>query len=248
MQWSNLLNGSSVRQEMHPFPGSYQAGLGLLPPTVWNSVFFFLRFIYYYMYVHCSCLQTQQKRPSDLITSGCEPPCGCWDLNSGPSEEQSVLLPAEQPSHQPRNSLISLYCWTCTKSSNKDEKNSGLETLNAWTNSGTKTEENQDLLDNGQIWWMNEAIVLGMEHGAWVVFCGQEWSEGQLQQLWTADAQLQQLWTADAPLQQLWTAGAKQTPAGALIKEEDKAGIWRFSYIQCGQREKSILQAWVLCI
>jgi hypothetical protein len=31
---------------------------------------------------------------------GCEPLCGCWYLNSGPSEEQSVLLPAE-PSHQP---------------------------------------------------------------------------------------------------------------------------------------------------
>jgi hypothetical protein len=26
---------------------------------------------------------------------GCEPPCGCWDLNSGPLEEQSVLLTAE---------------------------------------------------------------------------------------------------------------------------------------------------------
>ncbi|EDL30227.1 mCG1049180 [Mus musculus] len=24
-----------------------------------------------------------------------EPPCGCWDLNSGPSEEQSVLLTPE---------------------------------------------------------------------------------------------------------------------------------------------------------
>jgi hypothetical protein len=31
---------------------------------------------------------------------GCEPPCGCWDLNSGPLEEQSVLLTAE-PSLQP---------------------------------------------------------------------------------------------------------------------------------------------------
>ena len=28
---------------------------------------------------------------SDLITDGCEPPCGYWDLNSGPLEEQSVL-------------------------------------------------------------------------------------------------------------------------------------------------------------
>ena len=41
------------------------------------------------MEVHCSCLQTLQKRESDLVTDGCEPPCGCWDLNSGPSEEQS---------------------------------------------------------------------------------------------------------------------------------------------------------------
>jgi hypothetical protein len=31
---------------------------------------------------------------------GCEPPCGCWDLSSGPSEEQSALLTTE-PSRQP---------------------------------------------------------------------------------------------------------------------------------------------------
>jgi hypothetical protein len=42
-----------------------------------------------------------QKRASDLITGGCDPPCGCWDLNSGPSEEQSVLLTSE-PSLQPK--------------------------------------------------------------------------------------------------------------------------------------------------
>jgi hypothetical protein len=42
-----------------------------------------------------------QKRTSDLISDGCEPPCGCWGLNSGPSEEQSVLLTTE-PSLQPR--------------------------------------------------------------------------------------------------------------------------------------------------
>ena len=40
----------------------------------------------------------RQKRASDLITGGCKPPCGCWDLNF--KEEQSVLLP-EEPSHQP---------------------------------------------------------------------------------------------------------------------------------------------------
>jgi hypothetical protein len=43
--------------------------------------------------------RTHQKRGSDLIVDGCDPPSGCWDLNLGPSEEQSVLLPAES-SHQ----------------------------------------------------------------------------------------------------------------------------------------------------
>jgi hypothetical protein len=32
---------------------------------------------------------------SNPITDGCEPTCSCWDLNSGPLEEQSVLLTAE---------------------------------------------------------------------------------------------------------------------------------------------------------
>jgi hypothetical protein len=59
-----------------------------------------------YVYVHCSCLRTHQKRASDLIMGGCEPPCGCWNLNSGPSEEQSVLLLAE-PSFQPQD----FYWW-----------------------------------------------------------------------------------------------------------------------------------------
>jgi hypothetical protein len=49
-----------------------------------------------------------QNGVSDLITGGCEPPCGCWDLNSGPLKEQSVLLPAE-PSHQPNKSFIYTY-------------------------------------------------------------------------------------------------------------------------------------------
>jgi hypothetical protein len=44
-----------------------------------------LRCIYFLcVWVHCSYLQTHQKRASDPITDGCEPPCGCWELNSGP--------------------------------------------------------------------------------------------------------------------------------------------------------------------
>jgi hypothetical protein len=42
-----------------------------------------------------------QKRASDLITDDFEPPCGCWDLNSGPLEEQSVLLTTEPSLQHP---------------------------------------------------------------------------------------------------------------------------------------------------
>ena len=54
-------------------------------------------FLHTYIYLFIYLLQ---KRASDLVTDGCEPPRGCWDLNSGLPEEQSVLLTAE-PSLQP---------------------------------------------------------------------------------------------------------------------------------------------------
>jgi hypothetical protein len=53
-----------------------------------------------YLFIHCSCLQTHQKRASDPITDDCEPPCGCWELNAGLLEKKSMLLTAE-PSLQP---------------------------------------------------------------------------------------------------------------------------------------------------
>jgi hypothetical protein len=56
-------------------------------------------------FIYKSCLQTHQKRASDSITDGCEPPCGCWDLNSGSLEEQSMLLAAES-SLQPIRSFF----------------------------------------------------------------------------------------------------------------------------------------------
>ena len=46
---------------------------------------------------HCQILQTHQKRAADPIKDGCEPPRGCWELNSGPLEEKSVLLTTEPP-------------------------------------------------------------------------------------------------------------------------------------------------------
>jgi hypothetical protein len=34
------------------------------------------------------------EEASDPITDGCEPPRGCWELNSGPPEEQLVFSTA----------------------------------------------------------------------------------------------------------------------------------------------------------
>jgi hypothetical protein len=46
----------------------------------------------YFMYVSALLLSsdTPEECASDSITDGCEPPCGCWELNSGPVDEQSV--------------------------------------------------------------------------------------------------------------------------------------------------------------
>ena len=56
----------------------------------------FLRFIYF-TYVNTLSLSSDTPKP---IKDGCEPLCGCWDLNSGPLDEESVLL-APEPSLQP---------------------------------------------------------------------------------------------------------------------------------------------------
>ena len=44
--------------------------------------------------------------PGTGVTSTCELPCGCWELNPGPLEEQPVLLTAE-PSLQPLGTFYS---------------------------------------------------------------------------------------------------------------------------------------------
>ena len=58
-----------------------------------------------FLYIYIRYLQAHQKMVTNPITDGCEPPCGCWELNSGSLEEQSVLLTAE-PSLQPQKSFF----------------------------------------------------------------------------------------------------------------------------------------------
>ena len=53
-----------------------------------------------YMSALSACTPACQKRAPELITDGCKPPYGCWDLNSGPLQKQPVLL-TNEPSLQP---------------------------------------------------------------------------------------------------------------------------------------------------
>jgi hypothetical protein len=59
-------------------------------------------YLFIYLIYECSAAYTTtcQKKATDALTDGREPPCGCWELNSSPLEEQPVLLTSE-PSHQP---------------------------------------------------------------------------------------------------------------------------------------------------
>ena len=65
---------------------------------------------------------TCQKRASDTFTDSHEPPCGCWELKSGPLEEQLTLkfLTAE-PCHQ----TLSYYFYLCWQEAQRVEVLSG---------------------------------------------------------------------------------------------------------------------------
>ena len=52
-------------------------------------------FIYYVYSVLPVFILTQQKRAPVLTIDGYEQPCGCWELNWDPLEEQPVLLTSE---------------------------------------------------------------------------------------------------------------------------------------------------------
>jgi hypothetical protein len=59
------------------------------------SYFFFFNIFIFIYSILPACMPAGQKRASDLIIDGYEPSCGCCILNSGPLEEQTVLLTSE---------------------------------------------------------------------------------------------------------------------------------------------------------
>ena len=59
---------------------------------------FFFKIYLLYLYEYTVAVFRHTRRGHQLLlTNGCEPPCGCWELNSGPLGEQSVLLTTEPP-------------------------------------------------------------------------------------------------------------------------------------------------------
>ena len=108
-------NGGSTQKLERPPRGPIFPVLGIYlkdfkstcPRNPCTSVFLFFPNIYLFYYAYnilSACMPAGQKRASDPITDGCEPPCGCWELNSGPLEEQAMLLTSE-PSLQPHISV-----------------------------------------------------------------------------------------------------------------------------------------------
>jgi hypothetical protein len=69
-------------------------------PSLWGFIPFFLFLLKNYLVILFYMSTQQLPSDTDSIIDGCEPPCGSWGLNSGPLEEQSVLLTSE-PSLQP---------------------------------------------------------------------------------------------------------------------------------------------------
>jgi hypothetical protein len=69
--------------------------------------FFFKKIYLFYVYEYTIALFRDTRRGHQIPLHGCEPPCGCWKLNTGLLKEQSVLLTPE-PSLQPTFEFLKL--------------------------------------------------------------------------------------------------------------------------------------------
>jgi hypothetical protein len=70
-----------------------------------KGIIYLLFFLKIYLFIICkytvAVLRYSRRGHQISLRMVCEPPCGCWDLNLGPSGEQSMLLTTE-PSRQPQ--------------------------------------------------------------------------------------------------------------------------------------------------
>ena len=64
-------------------------------------IFFKDLFIYHVYRILPGYMPAGQKMAPNIIIDGYKLPCGCWELNSGPPEDQPMLLTSE-PALQPQ--------------------------------------------------------------------------------------------------------------------------------------------------
>jgi hypothetical protein len=70
-------------------------------------LFFFKGLFILYICVYTFVVFRHTRRGHQIpITDGCEPPCGRWEVNSGPLEEYSVLLTTEKSLELPKNQFL----------------------------------------------------------------------------------------------------------------------------------------------
>jgi hypothetical protein len=75
--------------------------------------------LYTHTHTHTFCFQVRTPKEESTrfhgttVVDGCEPPCGCWELNSGPLGEQPVLLTTEPPLTPPPSTFLPffLFCF-----------------------------------------------------------------------------------------------------------------------------------------
>jgi hypothetical protein len=80
---------------------TYLQNTGICSAHTFKKRFYLFIYLFVCLFIYLFSIYDEllssdtQKGALDPVTDGCEPPCGCWELNSGPLEEQSVLLSAE---------------------------------------------------------------------------------------------------------------------------------------------------------
>lgn len=77
------------------------------------SLFFYV-FIFFFIYSTCNILSAGQKKASDILIDGCDPPCGCREFHSSPLEDHAMFLTAHT-SICPSPAVFSLYLFVFSR-------------------------------------------------------------------------------------------------------------------------------------
>ena len=103
---------SSLSLSPSPNPTLPQVPGFILPLLLLLLLFLKIYLFLFYVYEHFACMSTWYRQkleegvrpPGNGVTDSCELPCGCWESNPHPLEEQPLLLTV---SHLPEPLFVS---------------------------------------------------------------------------------------------------------------------------------------------